>query len=177
MDNIDDRDESLARLRELIADIRIAFLTTMDEDGLLHSRPMATQAMDEEGVLWFFTSDYTPKVHDVLLHKQCGLMYALPEKNRYVSICGHAELVRDPETLKRLWKPALQAWFPKGLDDPNLALLKVEMENAQYWDASSSKLVQLYQAVKAFATGKSAADSGETAKLTIKHRIGSDTAT
>lgn len=171
------REQSLAKLKELIADIEVACLVTLDSDDNLHSRPMATQALDADAELWFFTNDYTAKVDDLRLHPQVCASYAAPDQNRYVSVSGTAELVRDADKVRALWKPMLKAWFPQGVDDPDLALIRIDIVSAQYWDASSSKLVQLFSKVKAIATGESAADSGENEKLTVRDRIGSDTAT
>lgn len=172
------KENSLAKLKDLIDDIKIALLVTIESDGSLRSRPMATQEMDSDAELWFFTNDCSALVESLLVHKQVCVSYALPDKNRYVSVSGTAEVVRDEEKLRQLWKPALKAWFPKGIDDPDLAMIRVDIVTAQYWDAPSSKLVQLYGLVKALATGESAAGRiGENETLTVRDRIGSDTAT
>jgi general stress protein 26 len=170
--------EGMDKLRQLIHEIRIATLVTMDVDGELRGRPMATQDLDENSELWFFTNDYSAKVDNVMVHPQVCVSYADPAASSYVSISGKAELVRDRDTIRSKWKPLLKAWFPLGEDDPDLALLRVEVMSAQYWESSSSKLVQLFGMVKAIATGQSAAETlGEGEKLTVRERIGSDTAT
>lgn len=172
------RQERMAKLRGLIEHIETAQLVTMDTDGVLRGRPMATLQLDDEAELWFFTNDYSAKVDNVLVHPEVCVTYADPTRNSYVSVSGKAELVRDPGKIRELWRPLFKAWFPKGVDDPDLALLRVDIVSAQYWDATSSKLVQLFGLIKAMATGQSAADTlGENEKLTVRQRIGSDTAT
>lgn len=172
------QEQSLAKLRALIDDIEIASLVTLESDGTLRSRPMATQEMDADAELWFFTNDFSPKVDSVLLHPQVCVSYASPSDHRYVSVSGAAELIRDADKIKQLWKPSLTAWFPRGLYDPDLALLRVDIASAQYWDRSGSKLVQLYGLLKALATGENASRHvGENEKLTVRDRIGSDTVT
>ncbi|MGH8518412.1 MAG: pyridoxamine 5'-phosphate oxidase family protein [Panacagrimonas sp.] len=172
------RHERMAKLREMIEHIETAQLVTMDADGVMRSRPMATQQLDEEAELWFFTNDYSAKVDNVLVHPEVCVTYADPEKNSYVSVSGKAELVRDSAKIHELWKPMLKAWFPHGVDDPDLALLRVDIVSAQYWDSANSKLVQLFGLIKAMATGQSAAETiGENEKVTVRQRIGSDTAT
>ncbi len=79
---------------------------------------------------------------------------------------GRAEINRDKAKMKELWNPILKAWFPDGLDDPNLCLLKVNAEKAEYWDSSSGKLVQLAGFVKALVTGTSI-DPGENKKIDL----------
>lgn len=172
------QDESLAKLGELIADIPVASLVTMDGEGVLRSRPMATLPLGAEPVLWFFTDDYSAKVDNVILHPQVCVSYAAPDKNRYVSVSGTAELVRDPDLIGKLWKPSLKAWFTGDMQDPDLALLRVDIVSAQYWDASTSKLVQLFAMLKALTTGEgTSAVLKDNEKLTVRERIGSDTAT
>jgi general stress protein 26 len=138
-------------LSDKIKDVRIAMLTTVEADGELHSRPMATQdlkAVAFDGDLWFFTRASAPKVGEVEQHQQVNVSYANPGDNLYVSVSGNAELVRDAKKIKDLWNPLYKAWFPDGLDDPELALLKVHVNNAEYWDAPSGKMGLLYTVTK-----------------------------
>lgn len=154
-------------LADKIKGIRVAMMTTEEPDHTLHSRPMATQDMEADGDLWFFTKADAPKVSEVQQHNQVNINYAKPDDNLYVSVSGTAELVRDQNKMKELWKPFLKAWFPEGLNDPDMALLKVNVQKAEYWDAPSGKMGLLYAVAKGLATG--AKDSGgEDRKLDIK---------
>src|SRR5918912_1162828 len=67
-----------------------------------------------------------PKVGEVERDQRVCVSYSSPDDQRYVSVSGRAQLVRDPAKVKELWGPAYKAWFPKGPDDPELALLRVE---------------------------------------------------
>ena len=155
MDNTTtDRDEAVKKLGAMIKDIEFAMLTTAEPDGTLRSRPMATQQVEFDGVLWFFTHAHAPKVEEIEREHHVNLSYAKPEDQRYVSVSGLARLVRDRKKAEELWNPAYKAWFPKGLDDPELALLKVNVTQAEYWDSSSSAIVHLVGFVKAVATGQ-----------------------
>jgi general stress protein 26 len=168
MSNHTEKSESIARLGELIKDIRIAMLTTVDDDGGLRSRPMATQDEQFDGELWFFTQASSPKGNDIASDHQVNVAYAAPDKQRYISISGRARLVRDKAKMKQLWSPILKAWFPEGLNDPDLALLQISAERAEYWDDSHSKVGNLIELVKALATGKEA-EMGENRKIDLSH--------
>lgn len=161
-----DQSPDIKKLGELIQGIDFAMLTTVDEDGTLRSRPMGTQEIEFDGDLWFFTRDDSEKVQEIKQEEQVNLAYADPSHNRYVSVSGWAELVRDRQKIEELWKPIYKAWFPDGLDDPNLALLKVHVEKAEYWDAPNSVVVQLVGFVKALATGKEY-EGGENKKINL----------
>lgn len=159
--------DDIQLLGEKIKGIKIAMMTTAESNGALRSRPMATQDTAFDGELWFFTETNTPKVDEVERNQQVNLSYANPDKECYVSISGSTELVRDQQKIEQLWKPLYKAWFTQGLDDPNLALLKVTVESAEYWDAPSSKMVQLASFAKAMVTGQSA-QLGENQKLNMR---------
>ena len=161
------REEQLRKLAELIKDVEFAMLTTVDEDGSLRSRPMATQQVEFDGDLWFFTRASAPKVDEVEQEQQVNVSYARPDKQHYVSVSGRARLVRDRAKIEELWNPAYKAWFPEGLDDPDLALLKVTAEKAEYWDGNSSAVAHLVGLVKAAVTGTSY-QGGENEKVNLK---------
>lgn len=163
-----DHEEQIKKINDLIKGIRIAMLTTEEEDGSLRSRPMATQEEEFDGTLWFFTYADSGKVFEVQHDKHVNLSYADPGANTYVSVSGTARLIRDQQKARELWKPALKAWFPGGSDDPNLALLKVDVDKSEYWDSPSNKIVIALGLVKALATGKPANNIGENKEVVLK---------
>ena len=161
-----ERKDAVAKLGALIKKMKFAMLTTLDEDGTLRSRPMATQEVEFDGTLWFFTRASAPKVGEVEKEHQVNVAYAEPNDQTYVSVSGRANVVRDKAKAEELWNPALKAWFPKGLDDPDLALLKVEVDKAEYWDTPGSAVVHALGFVKATLTGQ-AYHPGENEKITL----------
>ncbi len=167
MDNQADHNENVRKLGEMIKEIKFAMLTTAEPDGTLRSRPMATQATEFDGTLWFFTGASAPKVGEIEQDHHVNLSYAAPDKNLYVSVSGKARMMRDRKKAEELWNPAYKAWFPKGLEDPDLALLKVNAEQAEYWDSSSSAVVHLVGFVKALATGERY-HAGENKKMDLR---------
>lgn len=160
-------EEAVAKLRDLIKKIDFAMLTTADDDGTLRSRPMSTNGEIEfDGDLWFFTHASSHKVEEIERRPQVCASFADPGKQNYVSMSGRAELVRDKNKIKELWKPELKAWFPAGPDDPEVALLKIHVSKAEYWDAPSSLVAHVFGLVKATVTG-TPAPSGEDVKVTL----------
>lgn len=148
------REESIRKLHDLIKDIKVAMLTTAEADGSLRSRPMMTQKAEFNGQIWFFTEVNSAKVDEVQREQQVNVSYADPGSQTYVSVSGTASISRDRKKMEELWSPLHKAWFPKGLDDPNIGLLQVNVDKAEYWDAPSSTIVQLIGLAKALATGK-----------------------
>ena len=158
--------ENVAKIAKEIKGIRMAMLTTVALDGSLHSRPMATQEQDFDGDLWFFTDKHSVKVDELEANNRVNVAFVSPDDNRYVSITGKAKLVLDQAKIDELYSPAIKAWFPDGKDDPNISLIHVDPDVAEYWDSPNSKLVQVAGFLKALATGKRI-DGGEneTVKL------------
>jgi general stress protein 26 len=143
-----------AKLAHMIDGIEIAMMTTVTEGGQLRSRPMMTQKQRFDGQLWFFTSNASPKSGEIEHDHHVNLSYADPDSQRYVSVSGRARIVRDPAKLEQFWNPVFRAWFPEGLSDPELALVRVDVEKAEYWDSHSKKLVHLVGFTKAILTGQ-----------------------
>ena len=158
-------DRDIEKLAKLIKGIRFAMLTTAMADGSLRSRPMMTQDAPFDGTLWFFTPFESGKTYELQNDAHVNLSYADPSDNRWVSISGRGTVLRDQAKARELWTEIHRAWFPKGLDDPNLALLRVDVTDAEYWDAPNSKMVQLAGFVKALLTGRPADNIAENRKI------------
>lgn len=159
------RTDDLQKLRELVKDIDFCMLTTVDENNDLHSRPMSVNGdIDPDGDLWFFTNASSHKVSEIARLPKVNVSFADPANQHYVSITGTAQLVRDREKIEELWKPEFKMWFPEGKDDPEIALLRVNLEKAEYWDSPSSTIAYVLSFVSSMVTGKEA-DYGENKKL------------
>lgn len=153
------------KLREMIKDIDLCMLTTVDESDDLHSRPMSLNGdVDEQGNLWFFTSSNSHKASEIERTPNVNVSFIDTDQQHYVSISGDAELVHDKQKIKELWKPVLKAWFPDGPDQSDVALLKVSVKKAEYWDTPSSTIAQAFSFVSAIFTGKQV-EMGENKKL------------
>ncbi len=158
--------ENLKKLREMVQKMDIGMLTTREQDGTLRSRPMSTNGEIEfDGDLWFFTYGNSHKIEEIEREPQVNVSFA-SDKYRYVSMSGTARLVRDKAKVEELWKPQLKAWFPKGTEEPDIALLQVSVTQAEYWDSPGNVVSHAIGLVKALATGK-AYDGGENKKLDL----------
>ena len=161
------REDNLQKLREMVKDIDFCMLTTVDENGDLHSRPMSVNGdIDPDGDLWFFTNASSHKVNEISRTPKVNVSFADPDNQHYVSISGKAQLIRDRNKIEELWKPEFKMWFPEGKDDPQIALLQVSLEKAEYWDSPSSTIGFVLNFVSSLVTGKEA-DYGENKKITL----------
>ena len=159
------------KLWDLIRHIRFAMFTTRHSgNGHLHSRPMTTQnGKDDEGDrLWFFMSRRSDPVSDLESEPTVNISYADPGADSYVSVSGTARVVEDKAKVRALWSKMTQAWFPGGVDDPDLALIEVDIAHAHYWDVKDNKATQVFKMAKAALTGKPPADMGESGEVRMQ---------
>lgn len=156
--------QSRQKVWELIKDIDIALMVTTDDDGKMRSRPMSVQQTSYDGNLWFFTRVTSCKIEHIEGNPDILLAYSDPGKQNYVSVTGTAEVVRDRAQIKSMWSEVLKTWFPNGPDDTDIALIKVSMQAAEYWDSPSSAMVLAYGYLKSRITGV-AADHGENKRV------------
>lgn len=159
-------EEALKKFRKLVKDINVCMFITNHTQGN-HTRPMATIEAEEDGTLWFFTDVRSIKVEEVSQEHKVHLVYAHPGKESYLDVWGNATVVRDKKQMKDKWSPIVKAWFPQGVDDPNLTLLKVQPADVYYWDSETGKMVAFMKIAAAAITGKQLAE-GKEGKLKVK---------
>jgi general stress protein 26 len=134
------REEAIRKIADLIGQVQVAMLTTTSSHGILRSRPMVAQEQPFDGILWFLTSRSAAKAADVRDRRQVNVCYSSTERECYVSVSGMAMLVEDRERARSLWNEAYGPWFPKGLDDPELVLIRIEAQEAGYWDSQARRM-------------------------------------
>ena len=149
---IESRDEAIAKIADLIKDIHVAMLTTVSPDGSLHSRPMATQNTPFNGEVVFLTREDSGKVDEIRQDAAVSLCYS-DAKHAFVTMSGRATLSADRALIAALWTPEYKAWFPEGESDPTIRVLRVRIEQVEYWDAPSSAIVRKVQVLARAATG------------------------
>ncbi len=158
--------EATMKIWDLIRGVKIAMLTTVTFDDNLHSRPMATQEAEFDGSLWFLTRQQSGKVDEIEHGSQVSLTYVNNDAHAFVALAGRAELSKDREKIHQLWKPTHAIWFPQGKDDPDITVIKVVVEEAEYWESPGNALVRSYHLLKAIVT-KDGSQAGEHQKLAM----------
>jgi general stress protein 26 len=141
------------KIAGLVKGIHIAMMTTMAADGRMSSRPMAVQDKPFDGTLWFLTRVGSEKVGEVARDQDVTLTFAEPKESKYVALKGVAAVSQDRGKIKELWNPMYKAWFPDGEDSPEIAVMSVEVSEADYWEASGNRIVMLAKYAVAAATG------------------------
>lgn len=137
----------------LLRECKFAMMTTRSLQGDLHGRPMVVAKVDEEADLYFVTDLQSDKVEELARDAQVSVN--IQEGQKFLSLGGTAEVLRDRSEIKQVWSESWKVWFPQGPDDPNLVMLKVRPVIGEYWDNSGINGVRyLYRAAKAYVQGK-----------------------
>src|SRR5690606_18318925 len=159
--NVTEDQDAIEKGRDVIKGIDIAMLTSLTKDGIV-SRPMKTQEVEFDGDLWFLTMKDTEKYDELKQHPQVNVTYA---GQSYVSIRGTAELINDRGKIKEFWNVAYEKLLDTTSDDPNLILIKVKAETAEYWDMGN-KLKLMKQIINKLTGNKAeTSDTNEIVKL------------
>jgi general stress protein 26 len=140
-------------LKEIIKDNKVAMMTTLDKEAEIRSRPMVTTKINDQGVLWFFTTQSSTKAHEIRNYTNVNITYMNSSKEEYVSVSGHAVLVSDKNKIDDLWYDELNDYFENGKANPDIALIRVEPVKAEYWK-SPYGLKKAYEFTKAFVNNE-----------------------
>ena len=130
---------AMEHLADLVRDIDVAMLTTVDRTGRLHSRPMMTLHSTTEGALWFFTQACSHMADDVQGHHPVNLSYVDSARGIYISVSGRARVIHDKAKKSELWERRLARWLPQGPDDAEVILLRIEVQEAEYWSSGTAR--------------------------------------
>jgi general stress protein 26 len=155
-------DEAL-HVHELVKDQRTAMLTTVGDDGGLQSRPMTLLRADPDGTYWFLALAGSDPAREARARSRVNV--AFTEEGKWVSVAGTAEVRHDPEMARELWNRFAEVWFQTGPDDPDVAVVRVDGESAQYWD-SPGRVSSMVSTLAALATGERP-DAGESGTVDL----------
>lgn len=144
-------EHSEEKLWDLMDKIRIAMLTTRRGERL-ESRPMSAYVDRRERAVWFITPLDTEKTHEIGEGEPVNVAFVDTSDGNYISLEGHARVLRDPERQKALWNPYAEAWLPQGPEAPDVGLIRVDPSDATFWDSPSSSVVQAWRVAKANVT-------------------------
>ena len=142
------------RFLQLLESFDSAVLVTHSTANGLHARPMAIAELDENGDLWFITGRETAKVHEIQENKEVEIVCQEGER-KFICLKGRAQLIEDRLKVREIWKEPFKVWFPDGPADPDICLIHLRGEQAEFWDTSGSKgLRYMFSAAAAYAKGE-----------------------
>lgn len=140
---------TLAELSKKMSDIDFAMLLTRGSNGAIAGRPMSNNGdVEYDGDSYFFTFEESHAVGDIKRDPMVSLSFAgakglLGKPPFFISVEGHAELIRDKGAFAEHWTKGLDHWFKDGVDTPGVVLIKVHASRIHYWDGEEDGEVKV----------------------------------
>lgn len=149
---MESEETSREHLMSMLKGFDVGILTTQTGRGEIRGRPMALAQVTEGGTVHLATSLSSPKVTEIAENPAVAVL--LQDSKRWVSLSGHARVVRDRVLIEKLWSEAWKLWFPNGKSDPDLILIAVDVDEGEYWDNSGMRGIRFaIEAAKAYLKG------------------------
>ena len=141
--------QAIPQIAALINEIDICLFATRGDDGQLHARPMSNNGQVEwDGQSWVFAPTDGRLVAELRADPAAVAAYRAEEGFAFVSVNGRATIETDQELKERYWLDDLGRWFPNGPSDPNVALIRLDAEGAQWWTEDGDGKADLRETVE-----------------------------
>jgi general stress protein 26 len=158
-----DNDRDVERAWELMKKIGFAMLVTRDGDKL-RARPMSAYLERDENAIYFLTDARRHKDDEIAKNPAVNLSFADSSSLKYVSVTGTAVVSNDRARIKELFSTPAKAWW-NSADDPNIRVLKITPDDAEFWDSPGA--VISYVKMAAAAISGKRPDIGENRKVSM----------
>ena len=100
-----------------------------------HSEPLTAQ-LDKDLVdtLFFFVG----KDNRLIGGGAAMAQFVSKGHDFFACLSGTISESNDPAMIDKLWNKQVEAWFPGGKSDPNLALIRLDIDSAELWETDIS---------------------------------------
>jgi len=144
MINLEERE----KVWEIISEIKFGMIITKNEKKF-RARPMTIIQDTFEGKLYFFTN--VKAEQELRFDEQSGVSVVFSDikSHSYITLNGTAKLIKDTHLIDQFWSFMTSVWFPKGKDDPDIALIEIDISCGEFWDndkGSFSSMVEILAA-------------------------------
>jgi general stress protein 26 len=158
-----DLERDQGRVWDLMKKIGFAMLVTHDGDKL-RARPMSAYLDRDHNMIYFLTDARRHKDEEIARNPGINLSFADAGSQKYVSLTGTASVTNDRAKIKELFTTAAKAWWDSP-DDPNIRVLKITPDDAEFWDSPGT--VISYVKMAAAAMSGSRPDLGDNRKVSL----------
>lgn len=156
--------------KKVKADARATLFDVLDKHrvGMLgvlgsnqHMQPMTHHADANAGELWFITSKDTDLARAVGNGARAEYCLATSDGDFFTSLTGTLEQNNDRDKLREVWSIIASTWFEEGRDDPDVALLRMTLQEAAIWTSTNSSIAFSLEIARATMLPESEPDVGE----------------
>lgn len=128
----------------------------LDATDGMRSVPMSHYPDQAAKVLWFITAQGTDLVESVTDGpRDATYIVSDAAKGIYADLHGTLELSQDKAKLEELWSTVADAWFEGGKDDPDIRLLRLNIDAGEVWITPTSGITFMLGIARAQLMGTS----------------------
>lgn len=112
---------------QLLGGGKTVFLVTAGDDRRFDARAMMVAASEGFSTVWMVTCKCSGKFVQLSKDPRCMVYATLADPtDDYLELrlWGSAELLDDPNSRRFAWREECRPFFPEGMDDPNLVVVK-----------------------------------------------------
>ncbi len=117
----------------MLSSLNASVNSALNPTSQLISRPLVLQEVDPDGGLWFFIGRSSTLANDLRVNPQVVVSHSDALETKYLSVSGRVILVEDRARISALWRSTYLTWFPLGISDPELLLIRVDVHSAERW--------------------------------------------
>lgn len=156
---------ALEKIRAIVKKAKTCLFCSAIRTGVPMSvRPMLVLDVDDEGYLWFMTSDMAKTNDEIERDPFVHLLFQTGPWTEMMNLYGISEEVDDEKKRNALWDSSLETWFD-GPQDPKIELIRVEVLEGYYWEDQRTAPVAVFKTLRSALTGDT--DSGTEGQLTV----------
>ncbi len=146
--------EAINKIQEFVRhNATCLFCTAIRTDTPFMTRPMTAQMADDDGNIWFLSNKNSDSNVEIRQDDAVQLLFDGGSHTSFLSLFGHAELIKDKAMIEQLWQPIDRAWFKEGEADPNISVIKVVPHEGYYWDTKHGKVVSFLKILASMTSG------------------------
>lgn len=145
---------AVEKIRQLAKSARVCFFGTTHGSPPLDVRPMTVQEVDVVGNLWFLSARSSALNKDIARNPKVQLLFANPADSEFLNLQGFATIHDTKAFREKYYTPLAKTWFPGGVNDPELTVIRVMPREGHYWDTVYGKAVTLLMVAVGAVTGQ-----------------------
>jgi general stress protein 26 len=128
-----DRNEALKRSLALLQRSPIALVGSCDDAGFPNIKAMFN--LEPEGLprVWFGTNTSSNRVKQFKKYPKACVYYVDEKTFEGLLLVGEMEILQDPESCKKLWRPGFEKYYPLGETDPDYSVLRFKTRRGDFY--------------------------------------------
>lgn len=103
-----------------------------------HSMPMTAQFGARHGPIWFYGSRSSRLVEGLTSTNDAMAQYVGEGHKVFACMSGMLTIDNNPAIIDKFWSNTVEAWYPQGKSDPDLVMLRFDLDNIEIWQADVS---------------------------------------